>query len=296
MHPRGFRSRLAILVAVFVSWSLFAASTGSANSTTAAPQMIHVAGLEVAAWLPNRDTQGRWPIIIFSHGFHGCNTQSAFLMGALAEAGYVVFAPNHHDAACGNPRGWLAPPDAPFRDPTKWSDATYIDRDRDIENLLNSLARDARYDSPSFDWQHVGLVGHSLGGYTVLGVGGAWESWKDTRVKAVLALSPYSAPFIQRQTLGDLDAPVMYQGGTRDVGITPFLNKGNGAYDQSPAPKYFVEFDGAGHLAWTDLRGTFHAAIVEYSRAFLDRYLKGRAFPRGLVEPHQGVSTVRIKE
>ena len=50
-----------------------------------------------------------------------------------------------------------------------------------------------------------------------------------------------------------LDAPVMYQGGTRDIGITPFINKGNGAYPQSPAPKYYVEFDGAGHFAWTDL-------------------------------------------
>ena len=45
------------------------------------------------------------------------------------------------------------------------------------------------------------LVGHSLGGYTVLGVGGGWAHWKDPRVKAILALSPYAAPFINKETL-----------------------------------------------------------------------------------------------
>ena len=130
----------------------------------------------------------------------------------------------------------------------------------------------------------------------MLGVGGAWAHWKDPRVKAVLALSPYTNPFILQQTLGGLDAPVMYQGGTRDFGITPFLNRGDGAYEQTPAPKYFVEFDGAGHFAWTDLRATYHAEIVVYSRAFLDRYLKGKQFPQALAEPHQGIAVIKIKQ
>jgi len=130
----------------------------------------------------------------------------------------------------------------------------------------------------------------------VLGVGGGWKRWKDPRVKAVLALSPYTNPFIARKTLSGIDAPVMYQGGTRDVGITPFVKKSDGAYDQTPLPKYFVEFDGAGHLAWTDLRDTYHRAIIDYSRAFLDRYLKDKPFPKALAEPHQGVSAIRIKE
>lgn len=270
--------------------------TGFTAETTAKPQTLHIAGMEVAVWLPDSTTPAPWPVIIFSHGFHGCDTQSSFLMEALAAAGYAVFAPNHRDAACRNLRAWLRRPDAPFRDPTGWSDATYSDRAQDIENLLNGLISDPRYRPPPFDWNHVGLVGHSLGGYTVLSLGGAWGRWKDPRVKAVLALSPYTAPFIQRQTLGGLDAPVMYQGGTRDFGITPYLNKGAGAYDQTPAPKYYVEFDGAGHFAWTNLRNTFHPAIIDYSRAFLDYYLKGKPFQNSLARPHPGVSAVRIKE
>jgi hypothetical protein len=67
----------------------------------------------------------------------------------------------------------------------------------------------------------------------------------------------------------------MYQGGTWDVGITPFVIAPGGAYDETPAPAYFVEFRDAGHFAWTDLRSTFHDDINYYGGAFLDRYVKG---------------------
>jgi len=286
------RFGLALMLgAVLTTWKpLMAAETSSL------PQKLQVAGLEVAAWIPSADTPGPWPVIIFSHGFHGCSTQSTFLMKALADSGYAVFAPNHKDAACSNLRAWFRRPEAGFGDPRNWSDATYADRDRDIENLVDALSKDPRFSGAPFDWKHLALAGHSLGGYTVLGVGGGWPQWKDARVKAILALSPYAAPFIAKQTLHGLEAPVMYQGGTRDIGITPFLNQGNGAYPQSPAPKYFVEFDGAGHFAWTDLNPRFQSAIIDYSRAFLDRYLKGKPFPAALARPHPGVTMVEIRE
>lgn len=88
----------------------------------------------------------------------------------------------------------------------------------------------------------------------------------------------------------------MYLGGRRDFGITAFVAKRDGAYDESRPPKYCVEFDGAGHFAWTDLRRTYHAVIVEYTRAFLDRYLRGTRFPDALATPHTGVTAVRIAE
>jgi predicted dienelactone hydrolase len=290
---------VAVLGAILLTLSLAAGGVSFAAETGAAPQTLHIAGLDVAAWIPNRAAPGPWPIIIFSHGFHGCNTQSTFLTAALAEAGYAVFAPNHHDAACkgrGLLRTWLTRPDVPFGDPQEWSDATYYDRAQDVEKLLDALSRDPQYRAPPFDWNHVGLIGHSLGGYTVLGVGGGWKRWKDPRVKAVLALSPYTNPFIEQKTLSGIGAPVMYQGGTRDVGITPFVRKNDGAYDETPTPKYYVEFDGAGHFAWTNLRKTYQSLIVAYSRAFLDRCFKGKPFPRTLAEPHQGVTAVRISE
>ena len=89
----------------------------------------------------------------------------------------------------------------------------------------------------------------------------------------------------------------MYQGGARDAGITPILDQHDGAYEQTPAPKYFVELEGAGHFAWTDARATAkHPTIVEYGEAFFDCYLKGRPFPKSLEEPHPGLADLRFQQ
>jgi len=85
----------------------------------------------------------------------------------------------------------------------------------------------------------------------------------------------------------------MYQGGTRDLGITPSVRKPGGGYDQSPAPKYFVEFEGAGHIAWADVPSAAHAGIVAYAQAFLDHYLKGTAANVVLTRKSSGVTELR---
>ena len=66
----------------------------------ASEQTVKLAGLEVTVWSKETEKAVKQPIIIFSHGFHGCATQSRFLMEAFASAGYIVFAPNHRDAVC----------------------------------------------------------------------------------------------------------------------------------------------------------------------------------------------------
>jgi predicted dienelactone hydrolase len=214
-------------------------------------------------------------------------------MKALAAAGYLVLAPNHRDAVCGGGAGrWSERPAEPFRDAEAWSDATFRDRRDDVRRLIEAAKQDDRFRRA--DWSRLGLAGHSLGGYTVLGLGGAWPEWKLTGVKAVLALSPYSQPYLAHATLGGLAAPVMYQGGTRDFGVTPSVDKAKGAYDRSPPPKYLVVFDGAGHFAWTDVgRQTFRDSIVRYSLAFFDRYVRGDGGAAALVEPRPGVATLR---
>lgn len=196
-------------------------------------------------------------------------------MTALASAGYLVVAPNHRDATCnGGDARWIDRPEQSFGKPETWDETSFRDRADDIVHLVAALKAGPEWRN-RVDWQRFGLIGHSLGGYTVLGLDGAWPSWKLDGVKAVLALSPYVQPFLVRRTLAGLAAPVMYQGGTLDFGITPALHKAMGAYDLSPTPKYYVELKGAGHFAWTDSRGTFHDPIVAYSPAFLDLCVRG---------------------
>ena len=271
----GRRRLLIVLAAAFLAPSLCAAGAGAAE------RKLSLAGAAVTEWEPDGQRDGARPVVIFSHGFHGCATQSRFLAAALADAGYIVFAPNHRDASCDGAAGrWRDPPEEPFAKPMAWSAETYAGRAEDIRRLVGALKQDQAWRG-RIDWSRLALVGHSLGGYTVLGLAGAWPGWKLDGVKAVLALSPYVQPYLARGSLGGLSAPVMYQGGTLDLAITPAVRRRDGAYDRSPAPKYYVEFRRAGHLAWTDIGAGAHGAIIAYSIAFLDHYVNGRtADPR----------------
>jgi predicted dienelactone hydrolase len=286
MRVVSSRSRLS-------RWVLLAAMLLPGTPAHAAETWVRLAGLDVAVWAPQDDTATRKPVVIFSHGFHGCATQTRFLMEALAADGYFVFAPNHRDATCaGGEASWLEKATTPFGKPGSWSEASYRDRGEDIRKLVAAIGKDAAY-GPRADLARLGLAGHSLGGYTVLGLAGAWPVWNFAGVKGVLALSPYAQPFLAHGTLGGLAAPVMYQGGTADFGITPALVKPQGAYDSSPMPKYLVVFDQASHFAWTDFGKNAHEQITAYSLAFFDRYVKGDPAPAVLSQTMGGVARLR---
>ncbi len=254
-------------------------ATGDTTSTLKATvesgqgtKKITLAGLKVAIWEPNKG-KGPYPLVIFSHGFHGGNTQSTFYTKALADAGYLVVAPNHKDAMGA---GGSLRPEVPFQKIAQWNDEVYKDRYDDIVKLIDALHKDAHFNS-EIDWTRIVLSGHSLGGYTALGLAGAWPTWKLPGVKAVVALSPYCEPFILDDTLAKLGIPVMYQGGTRDRGITPSLKRQNGAYDKTSSPCEFVEFDNVGHFDFSNLGKDEQKRdlINHYAIAFLDKYVKG---------------------
>jgi predicted dienelactone hydrolase len=259
----------------------------------AAEEWVRLGGLDVAVWAKKSGNGTKLPVIIFSHGFHGCATQSKFLMDALAGAGYIVFAPNHRDATCaGGEASWRDKAETPFGKPGSWTEASYRDRGEDVRKLIEAIRRDPAYGQRA-DLSRLGLAGHSLGGYTILGLAGGWPVWKLEGIKAVLALSPYSQPFVQHDTLAGLSAPVMYQGGTLDLGITPSIGRPRGSYERSPQPKYFVEFEQASHFAWTDAGRSAHELIAAYGVAFFDHYIKGEAAAPLLTLAEAGVAKLR---
>jgi predicted dienelactone hydrolase len=247
----------------------------------------------------------RVPLVLFSHGLGGCALQSIFLTEELARHGYVVAAPDHADAVtCGIDDEGLRlgnlRTDQSFLDPRRWDDRSEIGRLQDMRAAMRLVADDPQLGRVT-DVKRVGAVGHSLGGYTVLGMAGGWPSWKTPEVKAVLALSPYAAPFIVNGTLAKLGAPVMYQGAQFDFAITPSLEGPNGAYAVSAAPKYFVKLKRATHFEWTNftcygqpnvvacLKARPNATLIDrYGIEFLDRHLKNKPSP-GLAAGGRGL-------
>lgn len=257
-------------------------------------QLMKLAGLNCAVWEP-ANTDAPAPLVLFSHGFRGMNIQSVPLMKALRDAGYLVVAPNHKDAIGARLNREPGRPQKPLGQPTKWTDSTYRDRGDDITHLMHWLEQDPKWSS-KLDWTKVALVGHSLGGYTVLALAGAWPSWKLDGVKAVIALSPYSHPFNQKSNLGGLKLPVMYQTGTVDFGVAPFLKGPNGSFAKTSSPAYLVDIKGANHFTWTGLNRekSKEDLIDHYCISFLDKFVKGDQSARP-EDRLKGVTALMVK-
>ena len=278
--------------------------------------------LSVAVWYPSEDApemvtsipglpaglvcsdgrpsaKGPYPFIIFSHGFGGCGIQSTFFTSALAQAGYVVAAPDHRDAAlCSSDQDYSLTKTSlfglvQFLRPGTFDDTTYKDRRDDIHAVID-WALEENTDPESIlygliDPDRIGVSGHSLGGYTAVGMAGGWQSWRDDRIRAALLFSPYIQPFPYESLIDRIEIPLMIQGGTADPLITPWTARKNGAYDLLPAPKVYIEITDASHMDWSNTRCIGYDSIdacirsddkarviTAYGTAFFDRYLKDK--------------------
>jgi predicted dienelactone hydrolase len=289
------------------------APSGSASCSSrfaAGFRVLQSGGLNIGVWYPSTDAEttvtytqnavgsiarngaidrcGRFPLVVFSHGLGGCGIQSVFITEELARRGYIVAAPDHADALCsvtGSGTPQLTPPEQSFLSPELWTDQTYANRRADLDRTITGMQQHAEF-GPLLTGR-VGALGHSLGGYTAVGVGGGWDSWTDTRVGAVVAMSPYVTPYLLRNRLGSVHVPVMYQGAQLDIFITPTLHGPGGAYGVSNTPKYYVQLYAGNHFVWTNLecgaktstdcvRTDPTASLIDqYAAAFFDRYLKG---------------------
>lgn len=262
----------------------------AASPSCAAPEdHTRIGGIAVVVWSQPLPSEPE-PVVVFSHGMYMCPTQSRFLTSALADAGYLVIAPRHADSNCEFSLDVTDLSRYALKPSLLWSDADYRNRGDDIRRIVATLRHDPRFRERA-DVGRLALVGHSLGGYTVLGLGGAWPSWWLPEVKAIVALTPYALPYYRSDGLARLKAPVMYQTGSLDAAFS--LGGWGGGYGPSPPPKYLVEIDGAAHLAWTDFGRTGREAIVGHALAFLDHYAKGASAGPALKSRLPGVASFR---
>jgi predicted dienelactone hydrolase len=228
------------------------------------------------------------PILLFSHEVGGCALQSIFITEELARHGYVVAAPDHRDAGCpvGSDETKPLRTDQWYVSTDTWTAHSNVDRLQDLRDTWRLVAENAAF-APIVDVSNVGAMGHSLGGYVAIGMAGGWALWKTPEIRAVLALSPYVAPFIANGSLKELGVPVMLQ--IADSSQEQ-LEGQTRAYELLSPPKYLVELDRAKHLEWTNficlgqpnvatclIKKPNAAVIDRYAIAFLDRYLKGKA-------------------
>jgi dienelactone hydrolase len=134
-----------------------------------------------------------------------------------------------------------------FRSPGSWSDSTYADRRDNLHELRTGLLTHPTL-ATSIDPAHVALVGHSLGGYTVLALAGARTGWKMNVIDGAVALAPYTDPFLTGGTPESISIPVLLEVGEKD----PVTNRLDDVYSKISSQKCRIIYKGARHFAWVD--------------------------------------------
>jgi predicted dienelactone hydrolase len=116
------------------------------------------------------------PVVVISHGASSGRGAFAYLAEHLASHGYAVVVPEHDDDSFKYEQ-FLAGADAP-PDPI-----TLISRPLDISLALDELEQLAAQGGPyaHLDVDNVGVLGHSLGGFTVLAAAGATFNFEALR-------------------------------------------------------------------------------------------------------------------
>ena len=254
----------------------------------------------VALDAPPRTDAGPYPLLVFSHGYGGGGIGSVFLTESLAARGWVVAAPDHEDrdkavrirTGAQRIEGWaylrrakeLA---ASGRDFDRRAHAYRLD---DMRIVLDRLLESEEF-RPVIDGNRIAAGGHSLGGFTALGIAGAVVGRRDERVKAVLLFSP-GVFMYSREEFAAVKVPTMYFIGERERGEARLdgtkADLAMTAFEAFSAPRYFLEVKGAGHFSFNNRSsdtalsrlwsGTedHHDVIRRYSIAFLEKHVAWR--------------------
>jgi dienelactone hydrolase len=199
--------------------------------------------------------RGRFPLVIFGHGFSITPGPYTPLLHAWARAGYVVAAPIFPLENANAPGG----PD----------ESDLVNQPRDMRFVITRMLRTF---AATLDPHEIAVTGQSDGGETALAVAYA-DSFLDRRVRAAVILSGAKIPGVAGFDFPAPSPPLLATQGTADTINPPSFT--HDFFDAAPSPKFLLTMFGAPHLGpYTGLEP--QTRIVErVSIAFMDRYLKG---------------------
>jgi len=211
---------------------------------------------------PNR-AHAPYPLVLFSQGYDVDLTPYTTLVEDLASAGFVVAAP-------------LYPHTAP-NDPSGVNENDIVNHPADLRFVITTLLGDAQQPGSALSGllsaSAIGLAGHSDGGDVTLAAG-ANSCCLDRRVKALAVLSGAElAAFGGTYFPGPALPMLVVQGSADTINPPPCSAQ---LYDGAPAPKYYVDLLGAGHLPPYADAGTYQTVVARVVTDFFDATLAGQ--------------------
>lgn len=253
---------------------------------------------------------GRYPLLVFSHGYGGGGLGSVFFTEALAARGWVVACPDHHDqhSAVRIRTGQVKNFDrfALLRHAQEITSSGPEDRHRyqyrfdEMKLALDGMLTSRQF-SHLIDKDRIALGGHSFGGFTALGLSGTVRERHDPRIKALLLFSTGAGSYLFREDeLAAVRIPSMLFMGEREEdqkrGSRTMAELSARIFRNVPPPKYFLKVKGASHFSFNNsfadtrrgrlLSGTAEEfeVISRYSIAFLEKHVAGRNDPGRILE------------
>ncbi|MBD2246501.1 alpha/beta hydrolase [Nostoc sp. FACHB-888] len=221
-----------------------------------------------------------FPLIVISHGLASDRSPFVYLAEHLASYGFAVAVLEHPGSNAERIQQYfsgLAGPPQP---------AEFINRPLDIKYLLNELQRLEKLDPTlqgKLNFQQVGAIGHSFGGYTVLALAGANINFnqlrqdcdpitssfnlslflqcqaielspttyelKDDRIKAIMAINPINSSILGEDGISQIKVPVMLVGASQDIFAPPVFEQIRPFTWLSESNKYLALIENATHFS-----------------------------------------------
>ncbi|MBJ9977648.1 alpha/beta fold hydrolase [Pseudomonas sp. S75] len=198
---------------------------------------------------------GRYPLVILSHGYPGSRLQMSYLAEHLASHGYIVAALDHRESTRADKAGFAS---------------TLVNRPLDDLFVLQQLAdaghwAQTRWLAGHLDSDRSALIGYSMGGYGALRAAGVAPSaaaraavppgaldptvTADARIKALVLFAPWGGQqgMFESSALAALAVPSLFIAGDQDdvAGYTDGVRRLFEAATQ--AERYLLVYRGARH-------------------------------------------------
>ncbi|MEH1967609.1 alpha/beta hydrolase [Nostoc sp.] len=221
-----------------------------------------------------------FPLIVISHGVASDRSPFVYLAEHLASYGFAIAVLEHPGSNAQRIQQYFAglagPPEA----------AEFINRPLDIKFLLDELERLDKSDPTlqgKLNFQQVGAIGHSFGGYTVLTLAGAKINFeqlrqdcnpnnssfnlslilqcqatelppdnyelKDDRIKVIMAINPIDSSILGESGVSQIKIPVMLVAGSQDIFAPPVFEQIRPFTWLSDPNKYLALIENATHFS-----------------------------------------------
>lgn len=211
--------------------------------------------VKVFVYLPQGNSSPA-PLVVIAPGLNSNFQAFTYIADHLASYGFAIAGIDFPESDAARMQDSLQGLDA-FPNPNAW-----LEQPKDVTLVLDTLAQKAATDPAwqgKFDTNNVGILGHSLGGYTAIASGGATLEWpellqqceqlnqpnqinlnpallwqcqgvgsappasnlRDERIKAVLAINPVTNPIFGPDGMKNLAVPTLIVAGSKDIFAPP---------------------------------------------------------------------------